>query len=356
MRPNNESSSTEVNSKEEKIKRIRDIIFLILVTSLIGWSDQILDIRGKMETFKIYRGDFYFLNSATNSIYKFDRKLNFIAKIGKKGEGPGEIICCLYSFGFLDDKIYLLSANKVFFFSLNGKFIREVKNPLCKIFLKNGKGIEYSGKNTGKEIIFKVILINRQKNMQKELFSQRYRITPGYKYEAIEPVFQVKYSRNSRQIYISDPLDGKVLIFSENGKRKGEIKITSPEKIKVDRRFRRAFMEKLMQNPYMKNKEFAKQFLKQLHFSKYFPNFHSIYLDKETDCLYVKTFSRRKDKVLFKKYSEDGKFTEGYFFEDKKINILDAQLFTVFNNNNYYYLYEDENGNYLIHQKRLTDK
>lgn len=315
-----------------------------------------LKIPGRILSFTGYRGELYFLNESEGNIWRLDQNLMLGNKIGKKGEGPGEIPY-LSNFNFLDGKIYLFSRGRLLEFRLDGGLISERKFP-CKdfcLFLRNGNVVERErnfSRERGKKIIEKVSFLDKNANELVEVLKEELQITPGYEFEAIEPRADLKYSEKNGFVYISNPVrEFLIMIYDENGKQIGKI-TRNYKKIKVGKEFIEKFSQTVIQDPRITSKEMAKEILKQIHFPKYFPPFHRFYLDDEGN-VFVRTFKRKFNKAVFEKYSPRGNFLREYYLEDRNINIVDAHLFISFTGGKYYYLYENEKGDYILHCEKL---
>ncbi|MEW6457403.1 MAG: 6-bladed beta-propeller [Acidobacteriota bacterium] len=329
----------------------------IFSSFLSSYEEKVINIVGKISMFKAYKNCLYFLNSSEGNIWRFDQELKLLNKIGEKGEGPGEV-SNLSNFNFLEDKIYTFSRNRLLIFGLDGTLLNEVKIPPTNNFyllLKNGNFIEKTrdfSYEKGKTIIQKIRFLDKDFNQIIEILDERLEVTPGYQFEAIEPFISVKYSDKTDLVYISNPVrDFLIMIFDENGKQIGKV-FKHCERIKVRKEYKEKFAETLIHDPHITSKQMADAFLKQLHFPKYFPPFHSFFLDDEGN-VYIRTYKKKNNKTIFEKYSPKGIFLREYLLEDKYINIVDSHLFISFSAGNYYYLYEDENGDYISYREKL---
>lgn len=322
-----------------------------------SYEENVINIVGKVSMLKAYKNCLYFLNESECSIWRFDQNLKFLNKIGKKGEGPDEIPF-LSNFNFLEDKIYMFSRNRLLIFGLDGTLLNGVKFPdrnASILLLKNGNFMEKTrgfSYERGKTIIQKIRFLDKDFNQIIEILNERIEITPGYQFEAIDPYINVRYSDKNGLVYISNPVrDFLIMIFDENGKQVCKI-LKNYKRTKVTKEYKEKFSEIIIHDPHITSKEMADAFLKQLHFSKYFSPFHSFYLDDEGN-VYVRTYKRKNNKTIFEKYSPKGIFIREYLLEDKYINIVDCHLFISFSVGNYYYLYENEKGDYILYRKRL---
>ncbi len=323
-----------------------------------SYEEKIINIGGKVSMFKAYKNCLYFLNESECNIWRFDQNLKFLNKIGKKGEGPGEIPF-LSDFNFLEDKIYTFSRNRLLIFNVDGTLLNEVKFPVRNssvLLLKNGNFIEKTrdfSYEKGKTIIQKIRVFDKDFNQIIEILNERIEITPGYEFEAVEPYIHVKYSNKTGLIYISNPVkDFFIMIFNENGEQVSKILKKNYKRTKVTKEYKKKFSKILIDDPRITSKEMAEAFLKRLHFPNYFFPFHSFYLDDKGD-VYVRTYEKKNNKTIFERYSPKGIFIRDYLLDDKYLNIVDGHLFISFSEGNYYYLYENEKGDYILYRERL---
>lgn len=322
-------------------------------------AEKKLDIYGRVSMYKAYKGFHYFLNENENNIWRFDNNLKFINKIGKNGEGPGEFTN-LSRFNFLQEKVYLYGNGKIAIFDLSGRLLEEIKSPFATVLfvLKNGNAIckdrEFNQSEKGKLFISQSIQYcdNNFKNIS-ELVKVNIEITPGYRFEALEPYIDAEYSETTNLIYVSDPQrDQLLLIFDEEGKKRGQIYKQYTKKMKVNKEFKEKFLNAILQDPRVKDKRIAEQVIKTTHFPKFFPPYHSFYIDEHGN-IFIKTFRKIKGKTLFEKYEGKGKYLCQYELPDEYIDIANAKNFTTFSYGHYYYLYIDEEGKYILHKEKL---
>jgi len=352
--------------KSIKLFNIIFLIVLILSGSTGFAKDKIIDITGRIKIYKIYKENHYFLNPIENCIMRYDKDLKFKSKINKKGEGPGEFPVG-FKFSFIRNKICLSSSIKTVLYDLNGKIISEKRNSLetgIDYVLKGGNKIIHVRKFTReknrnrKAILHKIKLFNKNNKIISDLLDTEFIYTPGYEFEAIEPYIDVKYCEKANLIYVSDVSKGYIInIFNGKGKKITKIENHEKERIKVNKLYKKKFLQVLLNGPntpprVKNNKTLKNQFKSMLHFPEYFPPFHSFYLDERGN-VFIKTFKRDKDKVIFDKYSNKGKYLGKVKLTDKNIDIVNMENFTAFYNGYYYYVYVNNEGKYILHKEKL---
>lgn len=108
-----EESNIENYGTDKLSNTFSNIEFITLETNddcLLGEIDVIKKRNGK-----------YYIQSGRNALHVFDEKGNFIQKVGKLGEGPGEYPI-LSDFEADNKAIYLLSMQKLYVYNLDGQF------------------------------------------------------------------------------------------------------------------------------------------------------------------------------------------------------------------------------------------
>lgn len=345
-----------------KSKHFLLFVIINMAISMLAAEERVININGKISGVKIYKNFLYFLNQTENNIWRFDENLNLINKIGQQGQGPGEI-SRLSDFNFVEDKIYTFSSgNRLLEFDLKGNLLGESKWPEVNgsiLLLKNGKAVGKSREfsyDRGKAIVYKITFIDEKLNNLNEVLGERLIIPPEYEIEAVEPYIEVKYSEKAGLVFVSNPRrDFLILILDENGRQVGQIFKKNYGRVKSTQAFKDRFLEAMLNSPDKPptmNTDMIKAFFKTLHFPKYLPAFESFYLDNDGN-VYVRTFKKKGQKTLYEKYTPKGNFIKEYLLDDRLVDMLNASRSIVFSQNTFYYLYENEKGEYVIHIERL---
>jgi len=332
----------------------------IVICALIADETKI-DISGKISGIKLYKNHLYVLNQTDNNIWKYDEKLNLVCKIGRQGQGPGEI-ARLSGVGFLENKIYTFAHNSLLIFDTEGNLLTESRISGLNgsiILLKNGKIVEqkrdysYDG---GKAIIYRIGFFDKELTNFTQLLEEKIIIPSGYELMAIEPRIDARYSEVARRVFISNPSREYVItIHDEDGHLLGKIYKKNYKKIRADASFKENFLEALMKSPDKPptmNADMIKAFFKTLYFPKYLPAFDCFYVDDSSN-VYIRTFEKKGLKTLYGKYSPYGTFIKQYFLDDRNVDMLDTDRDIAFSENKFYYIYENEKGEYIIHTELL---
>ena len=96
-------------------------VFVFLVFENIFFAKDVnkLDIDGYISLQKVYKGNYFFKDKKNNIVYQYSESGKLLNKLGKSGEGPGELRGLL-DFDFTDGQIYMQPESKIVFFSLDG--------------------------------------------------------------------------------------------------------------------------------------------------------------------------------------------------------------------------------------------
>lgn len=346
------------------IKRIYLIIGLVIFfcTSSVLLNCEkpkynIINIDGKIIKFKIYKEYFYFLDGSTNSIHRFNNNFKLINKIGSIGKGPGE--ATRYSrITFVKDIIQLESYGKISLFKLDGTFIKDIKSQKVSIILNNDNILfqktSFVNNKNMKAKLYQIVLFNS--NFKRILMMEK-KLVPvksGYQFNAFLTPVNMLYNSMQKKIYVSYPLGEKIVsIYNEKGERLGSI-MNIKNNIIVSDEFKKEFFSDILSDPRFKNNSSMADFMhKATYFPKYFPQFQGVFVD-DKGYIYIKTYKRKGGKVFVNKYNQIGKFIKKYLLPDKGISISNANNFTAFTNTHYYYLYENQDGDYIMYSEKLN--
>lgn len=199
------------------IKYIFGIAFLLLMFTGIGSGTQIVPLPGlqRPEFIQVDDRNIYITDGIRLKIFsRSDYKLKTV--FGKKGEGPREFKNFILAY-VQKDHIFVNSSNKVSYFSLEGKFIREKKTtrnlgrfkPVADKFV----GYVYSREGQGRtESIY---LFDSSFEKLKLLYKREHFLTKKGGINLIEERPPFFYIFNKR-IYL-DSVEGTILVFDTDG-------------------------------------------------------------------------------------------------------------------------------------------
>lgn len=341
--------------KKNYLLRIWLLCIAIIFTGLTVSAEKISDLSEvlKPDRFYVFKNRVYITEGTTIKIFDLSNG-KFIKSFGKKGEGPGEFKHSPKLVGYKEHLI-ANSSGKVIFFTLNGRFLREIKVqghnaqylPVKNNFIgrrnspqkKGGKFIQNIGIYDNKFKSLKVLYNAPMPGMM--FFAQGQKNKPEYK--IINNL--IDYAANSGNIVIADSSKGFFLkTFNKDGKLIKEIN-KKYIKEKVSENYKKREMDKLKSKPWYKQLKDRFNFV----FPEYFPPFKKFILAK--DKIYIQTYKEKENTSEFILLDLKGKELARYYFP---IGSNNESFYTIYNNN-YIYLKENEDEeNWELHFVEIT--
>lgn len=284
-------------------------IILLLSTFCYSQNDIELEDILKPDSITVENGFIYVTEGAVINIYSI-KEFKLIRKFGKLGEGPKEFKTTSYGgtglyLDILSDKILVSSVGKLSIFSLDGKYIEEMKAPFSffgnrYLRLKNGYvglGSTVSGRNN----FISLDIYSAKLKKIKEIGRWDSPYQPGKGTSVFEGLTILDVIDGNKiittlgtglafNIYNSDGIN----INSISRKYK-KIKVSEPLKKEVIKYFRTSAATK---NVY--------QFLKPVKFPEYLPAIRSLIVKNSK--IYLITFKMEKGKTEFFVFNKSGKF------------------------------------------------
>lgn len=313
-----------------------------------------VDIVANVKSFQIFRGEFFF--STSDGILRYDQNALFRNPIGKKGQGPGELEN-FNIFGFIEGKIYICDSRKIAIFCLDGRLDREWPNSLSSpnvVLLPNNaevaitSDIQREGSGNRVSWIKKITFHDLGKSRVTELLINEIRNTPGYDFEGVEPIVQARYCERSRRIYISDPSHGLINVYSETGEQLAVFRLQLYLKpIEVNDAYKNEFFCIIFQDPRFQNKQLVESLKRAIHFSRYFPLFHSFYID-EAENILVRTFQKKGNKLVYCRLNSNGIMTGSSTIDDRTFDVTCAEKYLAFYGGAIWQLFANGEGDYFL--------
>lgn len=332
-------------------------VFVFLVFENIFFAKDVnkLDIDGYISLQKVYKGNYYFMDKKNNIVYQYSKSSKLLNTFGKSGEGPGELRR-ISGFDFTDGQIYMQSESKIVFFSLNKRnLLKEIKKvrPSYFFVLNNGKLLEivreYNVDNKPDLMADSLYLCSSGFKRLKLLLKDSEMNKPGMFFRDFINTMEIKYSSEKGEIIVSQRKKGFLFhVFNDDGDLIFKIKKNETKRLRVSEKFKNDFKEELLSDPRMRsNLEMAKQLMKKIKFSEYFPTFHSFYLDEKGD-IFIRTYQRKRELLLYEKYSPEGKFIRNFWIEDENSDVFETRNYISFYKNQFIYLKESPDGDYIL--------
>jgi hypothetical protein len=339
------------------------IILLIIFVQLInGKKLGVLTDILKPESIEIHNNRLYAVEGSHFYVYELDQ-LNFLAKFGQEGEGPGELKSVSMlpnTLNVTPEKIFVDGMGKVVFFSRDFKFLKEIKKkhmtfktkPVGENFV--AMRMKPAGKN---RYYFSVLLMDSGMNQISELVTQEYRETDT----DIDMVLDsIHFDVYKNKIYIEKSTQGfQIAVFDSQGNLKMEIvkEIKAPV---LTARDKRDLMESLKQDNLIKmmvEREGGwNNFKNKMNFiyPDKFPLIQDILVTD--DKIYVATFHRKNRERQFIVMDQNGSILNTLFLPiPRESSYLTKAMgrdnrFYGIANQRYYYLIENpESEEWEIH-------
>ena len=313
-----------------------------------------VNIIANVKSFQIFRGDFFF--STSDGILRYNKDAHFCNQIGKKGQGPGELEN-FDNFGFLEGKLFVSDSKKVAVFGLDGRLDREWRNTLTSpsvVLLPNNIEVAITSdirrEDGGNRIswIKKITRHDFGKNIVTELLTSEIRNTPGYDFEGIEPIIQARYCERYSQLYVSNPNLGSIDVYNTSGEHMAVLRLQQYLKpIEVTAAYRNEFFGIIFQDQRFQDELLVERLKKAIHFSKYFPLFHSFYIDEEGNIL-IRTFQKESNKLVYCRFNLDGAMRARSAIDDKTFDVTCAEKYVAFHKGAIWQLFTNDDGEYFL--------
>ncbi|MDD8020983.1 MAG: 6-bladed beta-propeller [Acidobacteriota bacterium] len=279
-------------------------------------------------------GNIYILDGKEKRIKVFDSAGKIINKFGKEGQGPGELNLpvSLQITPAREIVIGDASNQKLMFFSLEGKFLREMSTAtkarglVLPLFDSQGNIIGQQIVQAEGKIIREVRKYDHELN---SLFTMASVDITGVIQGKIDPfrmVFSYQFGKDNI-IYCSDLDKYEIEIFSPEGKLiKRILKDYVPVKLR----------EKDKEEFFGRMPEIDPQAKGRIKFSEYFPAYQNFTMDEQWR-LFVRTFEKGKNKgeYYLDVFDEEGKYIAKFSFKGEP---------RAWRGNKLYAMEEDESG------------
>jgi beta-lactamase regulating signal transducer with metallopeptidase domain len=347
---------------ETKLKKPLAVVFcmatILISTMLVSYGfafgPEVIELKDllKPSVLRVDTNDLFVRDGYSIKIFSLkDYKLKL--QFGNKGEGPGEFKRPP-RISILPDSIFVRNASKIFWFTKEGKLIKEMKkSPADGIGVLTPVGEKFIGTETdlSDRTSFKtstynvcVAIFNSELENTKEIFRyQKYYnmvyAMPGVnedaKWNMIDPILKYDYDRTTQKIFVVDASKGFYIeVFDENGdklytidKKMDQIKVTKDYK---EQTFE-AFKEKMKKSwQYMKKRKFV--------YPEYFPQIMTF--NVADGKIYVSTFKRKNNKTEFIILDQKGEILKKVFLPVKVDG--DRILYYSIANNKFYQILENE--------------
>jgi hypothetical protein len=331
------------------------IILLFIVLTVRGEKIGVLPDLMRPGSIEVTGDRLYVVEGAVFYVYALN-DLHLITKLGKEGEGPGELkVVPIFpnSVRIRNNNIITEGFSKLLFFSKGFKLLKELKKK-GMIFQvipvgENFVGTKFSPTGKNKNLKLSLLLINAKMDIVKELCTQEIRKRDK---EILMVVDSLHFSVYKDKIYIERSEKGFLVeVLDSNGKKLYEIKKSFPLQ-EVTGKYKEEVMNHLKMDSLIqmvaKTVGGWENFKKESTFNcpEAFPLIQDIIVTN--DKIYVSTYERKENKEKYIIMDLNGKIVgTPYLPVPRKASYsirvlgLDNRLFGIINNK-YYYLYENE--------------
>ena len=276
-----------------------------------------------------------------NTLFKFDKKGNFITSFGHRGQGPGELVSRRFPPLFLtihsEDQIVVTNyyRRKLVYFNQEGDFIREEKLDsklmlLAVIPLPNRNYLAYENRGSPSyELPFS--LFNNDFKKIKEL---GFRKMPDIVEEKIKGIYYMfSWALSGDNIFTGKQEQGYVInVYDLEGQLIRKIK----------KEYKPVPLTNEYKEKYLKIYKDMEGYRDKIYFPKNFPPFHSFFTDHKAR-LFVMTYEKGENpgEYMYDIFNENGLFIGR---KNLRIHHNSDSLFAQIKNNRLYCIYEKESG------------
>ncbi|MCK5005724.1 MAG: hypothetical protein KAS21_11570 [Candidatus Aminicenantes bacterium] len=330
------------------------IIILFLISGILfsEKSDKVISFPDilKPGSIVIEKDRMFVTEKAAIHIYDLNNS-RLLKKFGKKGEGPGEFLGVI-KLHIVSGEIMVSSLGKVSYFSMDGKFIRDLRSPktsgISGGFQPFNKGYIGTGTDMDKNEGYRTINIY---NSRLQKVKEVYRSSVGSRFDSLSGkrnFFKKAFSYKTfgSRIYISGEEGFIVRVFNSNGDSLFTIK-RDYKRLKFKERDKRNFLNYLKAN----SPDYVyRSMQKRLIFPEYYPVIFFLYADSSK--IYIFTWKRSEEGLETFIYDPDGNFLGRRELPLHFMNPLLFSPFTIYKDKIYQLIEEEENE---IWQLKITD-
>lgn len=336
-----------------KTKKNLIILFIVMMVSVSFLSGQKLVVMEEVLKPSVITMDdnqIYITDSQTSVLIFNKESFKFIKKFGKKGEGPREFMT-FAAVTPLRDNLLINSFGKISFYSKEGNYLNEIKNPGSAGggfgYIPINSGYIAQGRAGGADGLYSTIsFFDKKLNKVKEL----YRIKIGEKgFSKIDVLnANVPYQAYKDKIFVTGEKGFLVNVLNNKGEITFKIERKDYKAGKVSEKFIKQ-IHKTIEKQSPQQYTFLKD---RMVFPKYFPSFSSFYIDTKVEMLYLFTWKIEKGIMECFIYDVNGKFQKRMDLSIEMQGSLQPYPMAIYNWKLYQLIDNDETENWEMH---ITD-
>ena len=291
------------------------------------------------------------------AVYVYSQKdFQLIAKFGKRGEGPGELMTQpdlpIYM-QLYEDQVLLNSFNKLIYFSNEGKFIKKMKIPFLAsqiIPLKKVFAVSKCNRRNDGSSIMTVFLADENLNQVKEIYQTELLNDQGRR-KIAWPLLNIQIQEDGERLYVFDQQKGfQVDVYNHSGEKISEIK-KNYEKIRITEDYKKKIMDWLKLQPAFRSA--PEEIKKMIYFLDYFPVMDHCLVRNQR--IYIQTYLRQDPHVEFIVLDVTGKELKKMFLFNAKpesVRLSPGAGYT-FHGDRFYYLAENDDEEWELHIQKI---
>jgi len=322
------------------------ILLLFVAMLQVGFAKKVTVLPDIMnpENF-IVDGDKFFISQEANIFIYNLSDFKLLKKIGKKGEGPQEFKINPQAGGMImdiqPDYIYVSTLNKISYFSRDGEFKKEVRNPALTTFFTplGNKHVGIGFAREGKIILTTVNLYDAALKKVKELHRQEHFLQTG-KFTVFG---QLPLTKTFKDKIIVAGEKG-IVIFNDKGQT--EVAALQPfDKLKIEDDHKEKARHFYKTDPRIKH--LWGYFKNIMTFPTYFPYFQ-LFLVTDGK-IYVQTYKRKDNKSELVILDLKGKPVKKTFLPLVDKNMFEPYLYSIYNGKVYQLIENIDEEEYELH-------
>jgi hypothetical protein len=276
------------------------------------------------------------------AIYIYSLKdFKLIKKFGSKGEGPGEFMIFpgFPSFNLIchPDKIQINSIGKVSFFSLDGRFLNELKHSVLygggQFYPLSNKFVGMGFKQENSNFCYTIDIYNSQLKKEKEV--AKFNIKASYNETVLGKTVALQTYGN--KIFITGSNRLHIDVYEATGKKNYEI-YHDYDNLKFTQKHKEEILDWYKRNPVTKN--LYHTFENRLKFPSSFPAIKRFFVTDGK--VYVQTYSIKDKQAEFFVFNLNGKLLKKFFLPIVMNDILEQFYLFCIKNGKLYQLIEDD--------------
>lgn len=329
------------------MKKFLFFCFMLVFTGIIP-AAKTVKLPGLLNpnSIVVHEDRFFVIDEPEIYIYSL-KDFQLLKKFGSKGEGPGEFMIfpgipslnLIYHPG----KIQINSLGKVSFFSLDGRFLNEIKHSVAngggQFYPIGDKYVGMGVKQENSKFFFTIDIYNSQLKKEKEV--AKFNIKAGYNETVLNKT--VSFQTYENKIFVTGSNRLLIDVYDDKGEKINEI-YHDYDNIKFTQKNKEEILDWYKKNPFTKN--YYHMIENRLKFPSSFPAIKRFFVTDGK--VYVQTYLKKGEKAEFFVFDLKGKLLKQFFLPIVMNDILEQFYLFCIKNGKLYQLIEDEDESWHI--------